>query len=141
MTLSKTNTPLFHRSRLFIVGSVAIVDGSDARNCARNVVEHALDNMRSHPKTCHTGRSGAPQIVQPPPRCVGALRQPPNHLGEPADRRSMRRGEDKITVEKARHLGEHLLCECAKRDHVWLAVLRPIGGYDPFVALALSPAH
>src|SRR3546814_3428700 len=63
--LCKTDTPLLQRIRLFIVVSVAIVDGSDARNCARNVVEHALDNMRSHPKTCHTGRSGAPQIVQP----------------------------------------------------------------------------
>ncbi len=53
----------------------------------------------------------------------------------------MGRGEDKITVEKARHLGKYLLCECAKRDHMRLSVLRTLGGYDSFLAIDLAPAH
>jgi hypothetical protein len=53
----------------------------------------------------------------------------------------MGRGEDKITVEKARHFGQHLLREFAQGDHMRLAVLSTLGGYDPFVAIDLASAH
>jgi hypothetical protein len=61
----------------FLEIAEAIVDTGDTSECARRVVENALDNMRRDLNLCHAGRNGAADVMQRPTGYATYIIKPP----------------------------------------------------------------
>ena len=78
--------PALERVSTLFQELMPLIDGGDAGDRPRNMIEDLVGDMRRHPEVGHSRDHGSPQIVQAPVRDATEIIQPALLAREVADR-------------------------------------------------------